>query len=214
MLSRRTYAVIYGCSRSAGMSAPETLYQCSIFPNEKPMKDLNPACFVIRGCRLFFLFFLEREQRSIESGQLDRIYSELIPSEMPPPSSSQPCCLYVGYIHTAPSCFSVTNFDTTIPLWTLHTWSWAPVCAQSKQGCLFEKKPCLLYLTLENVSCTRYCFPEPILHSLLFPGKEIWYLRHSSVHLSASTCGYWSCKGYITLLGHICCFWSHVLWCL
>lgn len=105
----------------------------------------------------------------------------------------------------------MTSFDTMIPLSTLHTWFWAPVCAQSKQGCLFEKKPCLLYLTLENVSRTRYCMPEPILHSLLFPGKEIWYLRHTSVHLSACACGYMSCKGYITLLWHICCSWSPVL---
>lgn len=171
------------------------------------MKDLNPACFVIRGCRLFFVFF--REQCSIESGHLDRIYSELIPSEMSPlprPPVSPAACtsrsfLTLSYIHTAPSCFSVTNFDTMIPLWTLHTWFWAPACAQSKQGCLFEKKPCLLYLTLENVSCTRCCIPEPILHSLLFSGKEIWYLRHSSVHLSASACGYRSCKGILHRCG-------------
>lgn len=99
----------------------------------------------------------------------------------PLPSSSQPCCLHVNwarsfltlsYIHTAPSCFSVTNFDTMIPLWTLHTRFWAPVCVQSKQGCLFEKKPCLLYLTLENVSCTRYCIPSPFCIAYYSQGKK------------------------------------------
>lgn len=55
MLSRRTYTVIYGCSRSADLLALMTLYHCYVFPNEKPIKDPNPACFVIRS----HVFFLE-----------------------------------------------------------------------------------------------------------------------------------------------------------
>lgn len=79
------------------------------------MKDLNPSCFVIRGCRLLFVFF--REQRSIESGQLDRIYSELIPSEMPlPPPVLQSALLLARQLSTFISNIELYTYSSQLLL--------------------------------------------------------------------------------------------------
>lgn len=85
-----------------------------------------------------------------------------------------------------------------IPLKPAHIVLGTSLSSQWKQACLFEKKPCLFYLTLVNVPCTRYSM-SLFCMAHYSQGKKS-NARGITVHLSANACGCRSCKEYITLL--------------
>lgn len=157
LLSGRIYAVIYGCSSSPACSLLKKKKKnvIKVLSKWKPIKSLSPACTVvfnrIRRVRS------DMQWRDLMVHELARRRQER--ASIPLPAVS----------------LTLTNFDTRIPLWSLHALCWEPVWAPSENRLAYLKRKHACFTRLWRMCHVRGTVRlRPVLHGLVFPGKEIW----------------------------------------